>query len=61
MGVAKHPPAIHKAGRFHGFILEPFRFEHDYEYRELMEKMIKRFPNILYTQKADTIAAESGI
>ena len=33
----------------------------DYEYKVLMEKMIKGFPNILYTQTADTMAAESGI
>ena len=33
----------------------------DYDYQQLMAKMIEKFPNIKYTQMADTIAAKMGI
>ena len=33
----------------------------DYDYQQLMAKMIEKFPNIRYTQMADTIAAKMGI
>ena len=33
----------------------------DYEYRDLMERMIQQYPNIQLTQEADTKAAAEGV